>query len=90
MKAQFIVTIEGSWLENGKSVTRQSVEKHVRQAIKEEFGYLADRATVRRMPKQDQKREHPHEDSYLTALRLLRQAAYPLSPYCSESSQQWE
>ncbi len=47
MKAQFIVTIEGSWLQNGKPVTRYLIEKDVREALKEEFDFLATKVSVK-------------------------------------------
>lgn len=47
MKAQFIVTVEGDWLESGRPVNRAKIEKSVREAIKEKFEFLADRATVK-------------------------------------------
>lgn len=49
MKAQFIVTVEGDWLENGKDVTAAMAEKRLREAVKEAFGFLADRTTVKKL-----------------------------------------
>ncbi len=48
MKAQFIVTIEGKWLDNGRKVTAQMMERDLREAIKEQFEFLADKTTVKR------------------------------------------
>lgn len=49
MKAQFIVTVEGHWLRNGKPVTAQVIEKDLRVIAKEGFEFLADRVTVKRL-----------------------------------------
>jgi len=52
MKVQFVVTIEGKWHFNGKPATTSVAEKMLREAVKEEFEYLATRATVSRVPKE--------------------------------------
>lgn len=43
------VTISGSWLENGKQVTPTLIERRVRETIKDEFDWLADKVTVKRV-----------------------------------------
>lgn len=57
MKAQFVVTIEGDWLENGKPVTAAMAEKRLREAAKDGFNFLADRVTVKRQPAQREESE---------------------------------
>lgn len=47
MKAEFKVTIEGKWMHNDKFVTKGSVLKDVRHALKEEFEFLAERVSVK-------------------------------------------
>ena len=47
MKTQFIVTIEGDWNYNGKKVTQRQVEKDLREAVKEQFEFLANKVTVK-------------------------------------------
>lgn len=47
MKAQFNVTVEGKWFENGEPITASMVERALRKAVKEEFEYLAKRVTVK-------------------------------------------
>lgn len=46
MKAEFKVTIEGNWFIGDKRVTKGSVIKDVRHALKEEFEFLAKRVSV--------------------------------------------
>jgi hypothetical protein len=48
VKAQFIVTVEGTWFDGGKPITAGKAEKRLREAVREEFMFLADRMTVRR------------------------------------------
>lgn len=48
MKAQFIVTINGKCLHNGKPVTSAIMERELREAAKECFAHLASRVTVKR------------------------------------------
>lgn len=43
------VTISGAWLENGKQVTPTIIERRVRETIKDEFDWLADKVTVKRV-----------------------------------------
>jgi hypothetical protein len=50
MEVKFVVTVKGSWIENDQPVTAAKVEKSLRRAVKEEFGDLADRMTVKRVP----------------------------------------
>lgn len=57
MKAQFIVTVEGDWLHNGRKVTAHIAEKYVREAVKEQFAFLADRVSVKRLSIQKTKKE---------------------------------
>ena len=47
MKAEFKVTIEGKWFVGDKLITKGSVIKDVRHAIKEEFEFLAKRVSVK-------------------------------------------
>lgn len=47
MKATFIVTIEGDWLENGKTATAAMAERRAREALRDGFEFLADRVTVK-------------------------------------------
>ncbi len=47
MKAQFIVTVEGGWLENGKPVTQAMAERRARGALRDGFEFLADKVTVK-------------------------------------------
>ena len=49
MKAQFLVTIEGNWMEGDKRVTPAQVEKALRDAVREQFEFLAKRRTVKRV-----------------------------------------
>jgi hypothetical protein len=49
MKAQFIVTIEGSWLEGDKRATHSDAESMLREAVKDRFEFLAKRATVKKL-----------------------------------------
>jgi hypothetical protein len=53
MKAQFLVTIEGKWLVNGKPVTAANAKVTVREALKEQFEFLADKVTVKNAPTKD-------------------------------------
>jgi len=50
--AQMIVTVSGSWLSNGKQVTPSMIERTVREVLKDEFEFLADKVTVRRAEKE--------------------------------------
>lgn len=54
MKAQFIVTIKGEWLNGDKPATAASVEKELREAAKECFEHLATSVTVKRATKEQQ------------------------------------
>lgn len=47
MKTKFVVSIEGDWNYNGKPVTRAQVERCLREAVKEEFEFLASKVTVK-------------------------------------------
>lgn len=49
MKAQFIVAIEGRWLNNGREITLAIAEKELREAAREKFEFLANRVTVKRV-----------------------------------------
>lgn len=59
MKAQFLVTIEGDWLEDDKPVTAARIEQSVRKAIRDEFEHLATRRTVKRIPVGAHERKAP-------------------------------
>lgn len=48
MKAQFIVTIEGTWKEGDTRATASMAEKELRKVVKDGFEFLADRVTVKR------------------------------------------
>lgn len=48
MKTQFIVTIEGGWLEGDRRVSKSDIEKELRKVVKDGFEFLADRVTVKR------------------------------------------
>lgn len=48
MKAKFIVTIQGDWLQDGKRATVSMAEKSLRQAVQGEFRFLATAMTVKR------------------------------------------
>ena len=52
MKTQFIVTIDGEWLTNGKPTTPAIIEKYLRSAVKEEFQHVADKIIVKRVKEQ--------------------------------------
>lgn len=46
---KMLVTISGAWLENGEQVTPAMVERSVREALRDEFEFLASKVTVRRI-----------------------------------------
>ncbi len=46
---KMLVTISGSWLENGEQVTPAMIERSVREALRDEFEFLASKVTVRRI-----------------------------------------
>ena len=46
MKAQFLVTIEGKWLENDKVATASMVKTRLNKGVKEAFEHLADSVAV--------------------------------------------
>jgi hypothetical protein len=48
MKAQFIVTIEGDWLENDKPVTAAMMERRLREKARDIVEFLDGKATVKR------------------------------------------
>ena len=48
MEAQFVVTVKGNWHYNFKPATVRTAEKMLREAVKEQFDFLADRASVSR------------------------------------------
>jgi len=48
MKAQFIVTIEGTWMEGDKKATKAMIQQELRKVVKDGFEFLADRVTVKR------------------------------------------
>jgi len=50
MKAQFLVTVEGDWLVNDKRITVSMAERALRDAVRDEFRYLAKRLKVERVP----------------------------------------
>lgn len=47
--ATMIVVVSGAWLENGKQVTPARIERSVREALRDEFEFLATKVTVRRI-----------------------------------------
>jgi hypothetical protein len=49
MKAEFLVTIEGDWLDGDRRVTAAQATKDLRQAVKEQFRFLATRTSVKRV-----------------------------------------
>jgi len=48
MEAQFTVTIAGNWNEGDRPATIRTAERSLRRAVKDEFEYLAKRASVAR------------------------------------------
>lgn len=53
MKATFTVVVEGKWYNNDKLATAAQVEKDVRNALKEEFEFLARKVTVKRVKNEE-------------------------------------
>lgn len=49
MKAKFIVTIEGDWLDNGRRINAKIMEKGLREAVKDRFEFLADKTKVEKV-----------------------------------------
>jgi hypothetical protein len=49
VKAEFTVTIEGRWWEGEKRVTAAQAEKMLRQAVRDQFQFLADYTSVKRV-----------------------------------------
>lgn len=47
--ATVLVTVSGAWFHNGKQVTPAKIEKAVRQALRNEFEFLAETVKVRRV-----------------------------------------